>query len=113
MSLHSMKLTSCSMTRIENDPGRIGGRRGVGVLSRVRFAEHVERPEVEHDDRAVVARGREAVARRLDDRGAMRAMNSRDLADQPPIVFVDHHQPILPADEQSMVRHVRNRRGTA
>ena len=38
--------------------------------------------------------------------GAVCALNTSDLAEQHPLVFVDDHHAILPADEQPVIRGI-------
>ena len=46
------------------------------------------------------------MARGIRHRGPVRALNAGDFAEQRPVVFVDHHHAILPADEQPVVRRI-------
>lgn len=46
------------------------------------------------------------MSRRCGDRGAMRAVDTRDLSEQRSLVLVDHHQAILARDEDPMVGRI-------
>ena len=80
----------------------------VGVLGGRDAAQHLQRGRVEHDDRAIVARGREAVVRRIHQRHAVSPVNIMDLAEQLPVVLVHDHDAILPRDEHAMPRRIRD-----
>ena len=74
----------------------------VGVFRRGNPAECFERLQIEHHDGPVVAGGRKSMSRRRGNRRPVRALNARHFAKQRPVVFVDHHHAILPANKQSV-----------
>jgi hypothetical protein len=80
----------------------------VGVFRRRNPGLYGQSLQVEHDDGLVVARRRKSMAGFRRHRRPMRAPNPGDLAQHSSAVFVDHHHAILPADEQAMVRRIRN-----
>ena len=81
---------------------------GVGIFGRRNPAERLERLQIEHHDRLVVAGGRESVAAAIGERRAVRAVDARHFAEQLAVILVDDHHAILPADEQAMIRRIGN-----
>ena len=113
-----MFVTSLPVPRIDHRrrvrvavEGEHAVRRGVvddrvGILGGRNAAEHLERLQIEHDDRLVVARRRESVPGGRRDRRAVRAVDAGDFAEQLAVVLVDDHHAILPADEQTVIRRI-------
>src|SRR5215831_8893105 len=79
---------------------------GVGIFGGGNLIEHLEGLQVEHEDSSLGAGSGETMSRGVDDRSTMGTADARHFAEQFAGVFVYDHHPVLPGNEQTMIRRI-------